>query len=209
MGKNLLKLLLICNNDSFNTDIVVQQFISKNLNREQYLEIIDFNFYPYESLKKHNAEEQEICKKIPHIDKLKCKYCGKCVDYCKIGGITFDRQIPLVVFDKINCISCFACIKACNIAAIKQKDYQIGIILKQNIDKKLFIKSFYYKTFPLYAKHLILDFKKNESDSYQIGIINSENYLQIKNLEAEQIIEISNIDKIELAISDLLHYDKN
>ncbi len=203
MSKKLLKMLIICNNTDCNIEIAVQQFTRKSITTEKNIEIIDFNFYPFDAANNYSIQSEVICKKVPSVNKIKCKYCGKCVEFCKIGGISFNRQIPLVAFDKTNCISCFACLKACNISAIKQKDYQIGITIKQNIDENLFIRTFHYKTFSLYAKHISVDFQKNENDHYQVGIINSENYSQLKNIYTEQIMQISETDNNESVIAKL------
>lgn len=191
MGKNRLRLLIICNNDNCNTHIAVQQLISSKFDGKEFLEISDLNFYPYDTSKKYDAQEQEICKKIPYVDSIKCKYCGKCIDNCKIGGITFNRHIPLLTFDKTNCLSCFACLKSCNIAAIGQKDFQIGISISYNPKSNQIFKAYRFKNISLYKKHIISELNNKNSNILQIGIINSENHLLLNKISAEEVFTIA------------------
>ena len=191
MGKNRLRLLIICNNDNCNTHIAVQQLISNKFGGNEFIEISDLNFYPYDTSKKYDAKEQEICKKIPYVDSIKCKYCGKCIDKCKIGGITFNRHIPLLTFDKANCLSCFACLKSCNIAAIGQKDFQIGISITHKPDSNQIFKAYRFKNISLYKKHIASELNNLKSDILQIGIINSDNHLLLNKISAEEVIAIA------------------
>ncbi len=191
MGKDMLKLLIICNNYNCSAENSVQQLISKKFNNELSLEIIDLNFYPYDTSKKYDSQEQEICKKTPYVDSIKCKYCGKCIDNCKIGGITFNRHIPLLTFDKTNCLSCFACLKSCNIAAIGQKDFQIGISITHKPDSNQIFKAYRFKSISLYKKHIASELNNLKSDILQIGIINSDNHLLLNKISAEEVITIA------------------
>jgi MinD superfamily P-loop ATPase len=70
--------------------------------------------------------EKEIFQRIPEIDKSKCTFCRKCVEYCEFNAIVV---IPPINFAEVNpslCHSCGACLVACKDNAITEKDYSIG-----------------------------------------------------------------------------------
>ena len=78
-----------------------------------------------------NAEkthEEDIIQLIPEIDRSKCTFCRKCVEYCEFNAIVV---IPPAEFAEVNaslCHSCGACSVACKEDAIREKPHQIGTI---------------------------------------------------------------------------------
>ncbi|MBA7556051.1 Iron-sulfur cluster carrier protein [subsurface metagenome] len=102
----------------------IQENICKNIlladcDVEEPNDVIFFN----------NAEvvhEEEIVQLIPEINKEKCTYCRKCVEYCEFNAIVI---IPPVEFAEVNaslCHSCGACSIACKFDAITEKPEPVG-----------------------------------------------------------------------------------
>ncbi|MFC2138585.1 AAA family ATPase [Bacteroidota bacterium] len=89
-------------------------------------------------------QKEKINQLIPEIDKEKCAYCRKCVEYCEFNAIVI---IPHVHFSEVNeslCHSCGACKLACENNAIIEKHLSIGEVIKYNnglIEGKLKIGS--------------------------------------------------------------------
>lgn len=84
----------------------------------------DIIFFPDSVVKK----EIEVFQLIPVIDKEKCTYCRKCVEYCEFNAIVV---IPPIEFAEVNeslCHSCGACLVACSDDAITEKQIVIGKI---------------------------------------------------------------------------------
>lgn len=57
----------------------------------------------------------------------KCTGCGKCVDYCSIGAISMNDQLP--VFDKGICIRCGGCEEFCpeSAVAVSEMGYKVVV----------------------------------------------------------------------------------
>lgn len=72
-------------------------------------------------------EKSEVINQlVPTIDKDKCTFCRKCVEYCEFNAIVV---IPPVNFAEVNvnlCHSCGACSIACNDNAITENPEPIG-----------------------------------------------------------------------------------
>ena len=84
----------------------------------------DIIFFPDSVIKK----KIEVFQLIPVIDKEKCTYCRKCVQYCEFNAIVV---IPPIEFAEVNeslCHSCGACLVACKDDAITEKQITIGSI---------------------------------------------------------------------------------
>ena len=84
----------------------------------------DMLFFPDAKI----SSEQSATQLIPTVDKSKCTYCRKCVDWCEFNAIVV---IPLAGFAEVNtslCHSCGACSVACGFGAISEKPEIIGTI---------------------------------------------------------------------------------
>ena len=84
----------------------------------------DHIFFPELRLEK----EYPVYQMVPEIDRTKCTYCRKCVDYCEFNALVI---IPSVRFAEVNtslCHSCGACITACEYDAFTEKHKEIGSI---------------------------------------------------------------------------------
>jgi len=84
----------------------------------------DMLFFPDAKI----SSEKSATQSIPTVDKSKCTYCGKCVDWCEFNAIVV---IPLAGFAEVNtslCHSCGACSVACGFEAISEKPEMIGTI---------------------------------------------------------------------------------
>ena len=86
---------------------------------------------PNDAIFFQNADREskkDVYQFIPKIDKVKCTFCCKCVEYCEFNAISV---IPSVKFAEVNtdlCHSCGACSVACQFNAIEEKPEQIGTI---------------------------------------------------------------------------------
>ncbi len=64
----------------------------------------------------------------PIIDLDKCKYCGKCSEWCNYNAIFFlSEQKVISVLDDL-CHGCGACFEACKFEAINEKEVSLGKI---------------------------------------------------------------------------------
>ena len=89
----------------------------------------DMLFFPNAKI----SSEQSATQSIPTVDKSKCTYCRKCVDWCEFNAIVV---IPLAGFAEVNtslCHSCGACSVACGFGAISEKPEEIGTIRHYSI----------------------------------------------------------------------------
>ena len=112
----------------------LQYFISKSLTDEVLLVDCDVEepndriFFPDSK----TTSTLEVTQAIPEIDRNKCLFCRKCVDYCEFNAIVV---IPPAHFAEINaslCHSCGACSVACREGAIKEKPHPLGKITTVN-----------------------------------------------------------------------------
>ena len=83
-----------------------------------------------------------ICKEkvsipIPHIDKAKCSYCGRCAEVCAYNAIAVIKEKVLVFPDL--CHGCGACTYLCPEAAISEIDKEIGVVETGNSDNIEFV----------------------------------------------------------------------
>ncbi len=75
---------------------------------------------------------EEICVKIPKVDKNLCQGCRKCVNFCKFNALAYIKD-RLMVFDEV-CHSCYGCIKFCPNKALLEKNKAVGKIEKGKSD---------------------------------------------------------------------------
>lgn len=82
----------------------------------------------YLFFKPEGSAIEEVCVKIPEVDKELCSGCRKCVDFCKFNALAFIKKAPIVFGD--ICHSCGGCSLLCPEKAITEKDKVIGKIEK-------------------------------------------------------------------------------
>jgi MinD superfamily P-loop ATPase len=118
-------------------------------------------------------EEQEIFQLIPEIDKVKCTYCRKCVEYCEFNAIVV---IPPIRFAEVNaslCHSCGACIVACRDNAITEKQEPIGAISFFNVRKDEKLIEGRLKIGSAMQTMLIKELKKHVSEDNEITLFDA------------------------------------
>jgi MinD superfamily P-loop ATPase len=79
-------------------------------------------------------ESKTVYKTLPVIDKEKCTYCRKCVEYCEFNAIVV---IATAEFAEINaglCHSCGACLVACEDNAIRETKDEIGVVNSYRVE---------------------------------------------------------------------------
>jgi MinD superfamily P-loop ATPase len=79
------------------------------------------------------VDSKTIYKSLPVIDRRKCTYCRRCVDYCEFNAIVV---IPTAEFAEINaglCHSCGACLVACEDNAISESRDEIGVVNRYRV----------------------------------------------------------------------------
>jgi MinD superfamily P-loop ATPase len=74
------------------------------------------------------VSSQPVTLKIPKIDAVKCKFCGKCYDYCNFNSIFYLPSAKKIHIMEDMCHSCGACVYACKYRAISENDISIGEI---------------------------------------------------------------------------------
>jgi len=85
-----------------------------------------------------------VTQQIPEINKDKCTYCRKCVDYCVFNAIVVIPGINFAEANSSLCHSCGACSVACEYDAITEKPFPVGEVAKfdnQLVEGKLKIGS--------------------------------------------------------------------
>lgn len=163
------------------------------------IKIIKFTPLPNLFEEKLSIENKEIFGLAPKLNKIKCKYCGKCLDYCVNNAISFVREIPRIGFDMQKCNLCENCLNKCSVSAIMLINKVIGYLKIDNLsDKLLVIEAI--KKYKRYPNKNYLDVLKNfiNNDGIYLiihsGLKCSEIIEITKNKEADFIV-VSNIDK--------------
>lgn len=78
-----------------------------------------------------DAEEissTDVTQKIPIIDVNKCKFCGKCRDWCNYNAIFLLASTKFIKLTEELCHGCGACSVACEFGAITEKDASLGSV---------------------------------------------------------------------------------
>ena len=63
---------------------------------------------------------------VPHIDKAKCNFCGRCAEVCAYNAVAVLKQ-DVLVFPEL-CHGCGACSYLCAQKAIKEVNKEIGVV---------------------------------------------------------------------------------
>ena len=117
--------------------------------------------------------EREISQLIPSIDKDKCTFCRKCVEYCEFNAIVV---IPPANFAEVNsklCHSCGACSVACSDNAIVENPKPIGTVNLFKTENGLDITEGRLRIGSAMQTMLIKELKKNVSIGKDITIFDS------------------------------------
>lgn len=183
-------LLELISNKSLNNNVIILTLSSIGLNIE-----------------KSNIENIEVIGKIPYLNKIRCKFCGKCVEYCKTGLIEFQRDVPNVVFDMLNCNFCGNCINKCSSSAIKFNNRIIGYLRVETLSKNIKIIEA-IKKYPNYKNYIFIEhIKKLLEKSGVCIIIHSEfsinDILKITENSDYEYIVVSSLDKNEIKNSTI------
>ena len=112
----------------------------------------------------------EISQLIPTINKDKCTFCRRCVDYCEFNAIVV---IPPVEFAEVNpslCHSCGACLVACEEGAISEHPESIGTVNFYRTKKVNGLAEGKLKIGSAMQTMLIKELKKRISDANDIII---------------------------------------
>ncbi|WP_372650671.1 P-loop NTPase [Draconibacterium sp.] len=72
--------------------------------------------------------EKEVFTIVPEIDKEKCTYCKKCVEWCEFNAISIVKKLEFAEVNYELCHSCGACFEACSFNAVKQIQNPLGSI---------------------------------------------------------------------------------
>jgi MinD superfamily P-loop ATPase len=71
-------------------------------------------------------EEKKVTQKVPVIDESRCKFCGKCHDYCAYNAIFIIPPAKVIKVIDDLCHGCGACTVACRDGAISERDDLLG-----------------------------------------------------------------------------------
>jgi MinD superfamily P-loop ATPase len=77
-------------------------------------------------------ETKPVSVTFPAISEDLCNYCGKCSKFCAFNAL-FVAQKTVMVFPQL-CHSCGGCMLVCHKNAITEKDRQIGVIKKGEVN---------------------------------------------------------------------------
>ena len=73
-------------------------------------------------------DEKEVYTIVPEIDKEKCTFCKKCVDWCEFNAISIVKSLKFLEVNYELCHSCGACFEACTFDALTQIENPLGRI---------------------------------------------------------------------------------
>ncbi|WP_321996085.1 ATP-binding protein [Draconibacterium orientale] len=105
-------------------------FLSEKYNNQVQLidcdveEPNDLLFFPQAK----KQAEKKVFTIVPEIDKTKCTYCKKCVEWCEFNAISIVTKLKFVEVNYELCHSCGACFEACSFGALKQIQHPLGSI---------------------------------------------------------------------------------
>ncbi|MBN2727845.1 MAG: 4Fe-4S binding protein [Bacteroidales bacterium] len=72
---------------------------------------------------------QEVYQTAPRVNAEKCKFCGKCIDYCKHKVVSMQKGSGKILIEPELCTDCGKCYKGCSKkGAIKKHDYLVGLV---------------------------------------------------------------------------------
>lgn len=167
-------------------------------NKLKYSFKLKYTILKLSNLERYNYKnnytlETEIFGYIPKINKIRCKYCGNCLNYCKNKAINFSREIPNVGFDMQKCNFCGICTHKCSISAIMLHEKIIGYLKTESLHKNLTIIEA-VKKYPKYPNsNFIESLKENIQKNGRYLILQSNFKLNeinnlIKGIDADFII---------------------
>nr|WP_157470872.1 4Fe-4S binding protein [Draconibacterium orientale] len=105
-------------------------FLSEKYNNQVQLidcdveEPNDLLFFPQAK----KEAEKKVFTIVPEIDKTKCTYCKKCVEWCEFNAISIVTKLKFAEVNYELCHSCGACFEACSFDALKQIQHPLGSI---------------------------------------------------------------------------------
>ena len=105
-------------------------FLSEKYNNQVQLidcdveEPNDLLFFPQAK----KEAEKKVFTIVPEIDKEKCTFCKKCVDWCEFNAISIVKRLEFAEVSYELCHSCGACFEACSFDALAQIQNPLGSI---------------------------------------------------------------------------------
>ncbi|WP_303918474.1 ATP-binding protein [Draconibacterium sediminis] len=72
--------------------------------------------------------EKEVFTAVPEIDKERCIYCKKCVEWCEFNAISIVQRLKFAEVNYELCHSCGACFEACSFEALTPVQNSLGSI---------------------------------------------------------------------------------
>lgn len=91
--------------------------------------IVDLSADKYfsEILLSEPESSHDFKTRVPRINRLKCKFCGRCAAFCSQNVLSFERSSSRVVIDSYRCIDCGECYRSCNLkGALVPTDFTAG-----------------------------------------------------------------------------------
>nr|WP_321356963.1 ATP-binding protein [uncultured Draconibacterium sp.] len=84
----------------------------------------DMLFFPQAK----KVAEKKAFTIVPEIDKEKCTFCKKCVDWCEFNAISIVKKLKFAEVNYELCHSCSACFEACSFDALTPVQNPLGSI---------------------------------------------------------------------------------
>lgn len=79
------------------------------------------------------VRSKNVTQKVPIINESKCKFCGKCHNYCAYNAIFIIPPAKVIKVIEDLCHGCGACVEACQYGAISEKDEVLGEISRYKV----------------------------------------------------------------------------
>ncbi|PLW92601.1 MAG: hypothetical protein C0592_09845 [Marinilabiliales bacterium] len=119
---------------------------------------------------------EEIYQPAPRVINEKCKFCGKCIDYCKHNAISMQKGSNKVTVIPEACTDCGKCYKACSKKnVIVRSNYLVGLIEWTERNEYLRVLRVAFRKKSMLKKKGLTALKKHtESFNVKIYSIDSE-----------------------------------
>ena len=163
----------------------------------------------YNAISCMQAENRhEVYHTAPRVNAEKCKFCGKCIDYCKHKVISMQKGSGKIIIEPELCTDCGKCYKGCSKkGAIKKHDYLVGLVEWTDRSENLRVfRVAFRKKLLLRKKGIPLLKKLSKEFSCKIYGINTDYCGQSIEQEMDEMFDISDEKYLKTTIDQITNH---